>query len=74
MTSSPKERVQLTFCPVADPNHPQIEINCEPGHPFLVDKKGKIIFFITTLVPYFKVTSAVSQVFRKTVKKDIGQN
>lgn len=46
MTSSPKERVQLTFCPVADPNHPQIEINCEPGHPFMVDKKGKIIFLL----------------------------
>lgn len=41
MTSSAKERIQITFCPVADPHHAAIEVNCEPGHPFMVDKKGK---------------------------------
>jgi len=39
-TSSPKERIRVTFNPVAAPNHPQVEIDCEPGHPFMVDKKG----------------------------------
>lgn len=31
----------MTFCPVGDPQHPHIEVNCEPGHPFMVDKKGE---------------------------------
>ncbi|CAG7833773.1 unnamed protein product [Allacma fusca] len=39
VTSSSKERVQMTFCPVGDPDHPSIEVDCEPGHPFMVDKK-----------------------------------
>jgi hypothetical protein len=41
VTSSSKERVQLTLCPVGDLHHPNIEVDCEPGHPFMVDKKGK---------------------------------
>ncbi|XP_021944399.1 HMG box-containing protein 1 isoform X2 [Folsomia candida] len=41
VTSSAKERIQVTFCPVGDPHHPTIEVNCEAGHPFMVEKKGQ---------------------------------
>ena len=40
VTSSSKERIQVTFCPVGDLDHPIIEVDCEPGHPFMVEKKG----------------------------------
>lgn len=40
VTCSAKERIQMTLCPVADPTHPAVEVNCDPGHPFMVEKKG----------------------------------
>ena len=37
----------MTFSPVADLSHPVVEVNCEPWHPFMVEKKGNFKYFNT---------------------------